>query len=129
MIVIVTTGGSCVGELLKVNNSLQKLVMLRNPFGDDGMSSVADGLYCNNTLTMLDVHNCEFSVKGTTIIVVYWILSHFCFSFIKSSQNLMAHGFIRENFYNGFVVYNIVYKMEMNSLRSNMDNFIIHALY
>ena len=84
MIVIFTTGASCVGELLKVNNSLQELDMRDNPIGDDGMSSVADGLQCNNTLTKLNVQECEFSVKGTTIIIVYWMLSYLCFSFIKS---------------------------------------------
>ena len=67
MIVIVTTGASCVGELLKVNNSLQELHMEGNPIGDDGMSSVADGLQYNNTLTMLDVKWCKFSVKGTAL--------------------------------------------------------------
>ena len=67
MIVIVTTGASCVGELLKVNNSLQELDMWRNQIGDDGMSSVADGLHCNNTLTKLNVWGCGFSVKGTVV--------------------------------------------------------------
>ena len=67
MIVIVTTGASCVGELLKVNNSLQELDMSSNQIGDDGMSSVADGLQCNNTLTKLDVMSCAFSVKGTVM--------------------------------------------------------------
>ena len=33
--------------------------------GDDGMSSVADGLQHNNTLKKLDVSWCEFSVKGS----------------------------------------------------------------
>ena len=66
MIVIVTTGASCVGELLKVNNSLQELDMMNNPIGDYGMSLVADGLQCNNTLTKLNVNYCKFSVKGTT---------------------------------------------------------------
>ena len=67
MIVIVTTGASCVGELLKVNNSLQELVMGYNQIGDDGISSVADGLQCNNTLTKLHVSGCGFSVKGTVV--------------------------------------------------------------
>ena len=67
VIVIVTTGASCVGELLKVNNSLQELVMGDNRVYDDGMSSVADGLQCNNTLTKLDVHRCRLSVKGTVV--------------------------------------------------------------
>ena len=63
-----------------------------NPIGDDGMSSVADGLQCNNTLTMLNVQCCEFSVKGTTwfaryfINEMYGILSHFCFSCIENFQ-------------------------------------------
>ena len=39
--------------------------MSSNAIGDDGMSSVADGLQHNNTLTMLIVSKCEFSVKGS----------------------------------------------------------------
>ena len=39
--------------------------MWRNDIGDDGMSSVADGLQHNNTITKLDVSECEFSVKGS----------------------------------------------------------------
>ena len=65
MIVIVTTAASCLSELLKVNNSLQELVMWSNDISDDGMSSVADGLQHNNTLTKLDVSWCKFSVKGS----------------------------------------------------------------
>ena len=65
MIVIVTTGASCLGELLKINNSLQELNMRANVIGDDGMSSVADGLQHNNTLTKLDVSQCNLSVKGS----------------------------------------------------------------
>ena len=65
-----------------------------NPIGDDGMSSVADGLQCNDTLTKLDVQDCEFSVKGTStwfarfISEMYRILSHFCFSCIESFQKI-----------------------------------------
>ena len=81
MIVIVTTGVSCVGELLKVNNSLQELIMWGNPIHDDGMSSVADGLQCNNTLTKLYVEECGFSVKGTVVykteFKIIWSLSSF----------------------------------------------------
>ena len=65
MIIIVTTGASCLGELLKVNNSLQELDIWHNDIGDDGMSSVADGLQHNNTITKLDVTYCKFSVKGS----------------------------------------------------------------
>ena len=39
--------------------------MRYNDIGDDGMSSVADGLQHNNTLTKLDVTKCKFSVKGS----------------------------------------------------------------
>ena len=39
--------------------------MRENDIGDDGMSSVADGLQHNNTLTMLVVSQCKFSVKGS----------------------------------------------------------------
>ena len=72
MIVIVTTGASCVGELLKVNNSLQELDISSNPIHDDGVSAVADGLQCNNTLTKLNVNQCGFSVKGTVVNNFYY---------------------------------------------------------
>ena len=36
-----------------------------NDIGDDGMSSVFDGLQHNNTLTKLSVSMCKFSVKGS----------------------------------------------------------------
>ena len=39
--------------------------MRENDIGDDGMSSVVDGLQHNNTLTKLDVSRCKFSVKGS----------------------------------------------------------------
>ena len=64
VIVIITTGASCLGELLKVNNSLQKLNMGWNII-DDGISSVADGLQYNKTLTKLNMEWCGLSYKGT----------------------------------------------------------------
>ena len=64
---IVTTGASCLSELLKVNNSLQKLDMSFNRIGDDGMSSVAEGLQHNNTLTKLGTWQCGYSVKGSVL--------------------------------------------------------------
>ena len=39
--------------------------MGENDIGDDGMSSVADGLQYNSRLTRLDVSKCKFSVKGS----------------------------------------------------------------
>ena len=39
--------------------------MWGNDIGDDGMSSVADGLQHNNTLKKLNVSEYEFSVKGS----------------------------------------------------------------
>ena len=39
--------------------------MWGNDIGDDGMSSVADGLQNNKSLTKLNVINCKFSVKGS----------------------------------------------------------------
>ena len=82
MIVIVTTGISCLGEILKVNNSLQELDMGHNAVGDDGMSSVADGLQYNKTLTKLKVHRCGLSVKGTVVhkteFKIIWSLQFSC---------------------------------------------------
>ena len=39
--------------------------MWQNDIGDDGMSSVADRLQHNNTLTKLNVSESKFSVKGS----------------------------------------------------------------
>ena len=82
VIVIVTTGASCLGELLKVNNSLQELDMGENVIGDDGMSSVADGLQCNKSLTILNVKYCGLSVKGTVVyktqFKIIWSLQFSC---------------------------------------------------
>ena len=36
-----------------------------NDIGDNGMSSVADGLQHNKSLTKLNVSECEFSAKGS----------------------------------------------------------------
>ena len=44
--------------------------MMKIPINDDGMSSMADGLLWNNTLTKLDVQQCGFSVKGTVVYKV-----------------------------------------------------------
>ena len=38
-----------------------------NDIGDDGMSSLADGLQYNITLTKLNVQNCGVSVKGNVV--------------------------------------------------------------
>ena len=82
VIVIVTTGASCLGELLKVNNSLQKLDMGENVIGDDGMSSVADGLQYNKSLTILDIWECGLSAKGTVVykteFKIIWSLQFSC---------------------------------------------------
>ena len=82
VIVIVTTGASCLGELLKVNNSLQELDMSDNDICDDGMSSVADGLQYNKSLTILHVYKCGLSAKGTVVykteFKIIWSLQFSC---------------------------------------------------
>ena len=45
--------------------------MRYNDIDDDGMSSVADGLQHNKTLTKLDVSECGVSAKGKYHIVNY----------------------------------------------------------
>ena len=64
-IVTVTTGASCLSQLLKVNSSLQELDLGMNDISDDGMLLVFDGLQRNNTLIKLNVRKCGLSVKGT----------------------------------------------------------------
>ena len=62
--IVVTTGANCLGELLKVNNSLKEIDMGWNDIGDNGMSLIAYGLQHNITLTKLNVQACGFSVQG-----------------------------------------------------------------
>ena len=81
VIVIVTTGARCLGELLKINNSLQELNMGYSTISDDGISSVADGLQYNKTLTKLNVWRCRLSVKGTVVYkteFIVWLLQFSC---------------------------------------------------
>ena len=83
IVIVTTTGASCLGELLDLNNSLQELDMGWNAgIGDDGMSSVADGLQYNKTLTKLNVEQCRLSVKGTVVckteFKIIWSLQFSC---------------------------------------------------
>jgi len=73
VIVIVSTGASCLSELLKTNNSIQNLTLRDNYIGDDGMTLVAEGLKDNKTLTLLNIFDCGISVEGT---IVYQIRSN-----------------------------------------------------
>ena len=45
-----------------------------NDISDDGMSSVADGLQNNKTLTKLNVSECKFSAKGSHNYIWHGIL-------------------------------------------------------
>ena len=69
---MIFTGASCLGRLLKTNNSLQELIMSCNEIGDDGMAEIAEGLKYNTALTELSVRKCGFSVKG----IVNWFLHY-----------------------------------------------------
>ena len=80
MLLSLRAGASCLDELLKVNNSLQDLNMGSNDIGDDGMSSIADGLQYNKSLTKLNVQKCGLSAKGTVR---------------QSSNNLVTPAFMR----------------------------------
>ena len=48
--------------------------MYDNDIGDDGMSSVADGLQNNKTLTKLILSKCKFSAKGIHNYIWHGIL-------------------------------------------------------
>ena len=48
--------------------------MKYNDIGDDGISSVADGLQHNKSLTKLDVSLCKSSAKGSPNYILYSIL-------------------------------------------------------
>ena len=49
--------------------------MRGNDIGDDGMSSVADGLQHNKSLTKLSVSECSFSVKGSSHVLACSFIS------------------------------------------------------
>ena len=64
--VAVITGASYLGELLRFNCSLQELDIKLNDIGDEGISSVVNGLKYSNTCTLkkLNVSTCKLSVEG-----------------------------------------------------------------
>jgi len=62
--IVITTGASCVGRLLK-NSNLQVLNIGGNSIGDSDISVMMDGLQHNKTLTKLYVYECGLSAKGT----------------------------------------------------------------
>ena len=51
--------------MLKNTDTLKIVILENNDIKDDGMFFVCEGLQHNHTLTILNVKNCGFSVKGT----------------------------------------------------------------
>ena len=50
--------------MLMDNKKLETLKISSNKLGDDGVRHVTEGVQQNDTLTKLDIHDCEISVKG-----------------------------------------------------------------
>ena len=50
--------------MLIINKKLQHLSIDGNQFGDGGVRCVAEGLYHNDVLTELRLHDCKITVKG-----------------------------------------------------------------
>ena len=48
-------GAAALGEMLKVNSSLQTLLLAGNRIGEAGVLSLAEGLRVNSSLQMLDL--------------------------------------------------------------------------
>ena len=61
------TGASLLGELLKVNCTLQVLVMGRNEIGDDGIAAIAEALETSKIMK-LDVSICGITVTGAILL-------------------------------------------------------------
>lgn len=69
-------GASYLGELLKINSSLHELVIPENNIGNDGISSVAEGLQYNSTLLKLDIANCGISEKGSNKLASWYSINN-----------------------------------------------------
>ena len=52
------------------NKKLQHLDIGWNRIGDDGVRHVTEGLQQNDTLTELELPNCEISVKGNCSTII-----------------------------------------------------------
>ena len=50
--------------MLMVNRTLKHLDISVNSIQDDGVRDIMEGLQQNDTLTELQLYNCEISVKG-----------------------------------------------------------------
>ena len=58
------TGAVSISKVLRVNETLKYLDISCNPVGDDGISTISDGLHRNTTLIQLVARSCEFHSKG-----------------------------------------------------------------
>ena len=62
--VIITTGAVSIGEMIKINHTLQLLQIGDNPIGDEGMATIATNLNYS-MISKLYVHKCNITVTGT----------------------------------------------------------------
>ena len=60
---MITTGAISISEMMMVNHSLQKLTMVGNDIGDDGISAIA-GALDNCKIHHLDVQSCNITLIG-----------------------------------------------------------------
>ena len=60
-------GGEAIGDVLMVNRSLQVLDLHGNPISA-GVLHIAESLKCNHSLLMINLGNCDISVKGCKAI-------------------------------------------------------------
>ncbi len=60
---------------------LQKLALYHNPIGDDGIQSLASAWVINKNLEILDVSDCNISIKPQVLVIfsigmrLVWIIS------------------------------------------------------
>ena len=63
-----SVGAFYIKQLLHLSRTLEFLALQSNNIGDDGISTISEGLQHNSTLTELYIRNCGLSMEGISYL-------------------------------------------------------------
>ena len=64
---MIIVGAKYISQLLNVTHTLQELNTGANEIGDDGIAVISEALQHNKSVTILRIHQCGLSAKGTMV--------------------------------------------------------------
>ena len=85
-------GATVIAEALKINSTLEELMLANNQIGDDGATAIAEALKINKALHQLDLCNNDIYVEGATAIADALRINATLRSLSLSDQNVKDGG-------------------------------------